>query len=169
MRSRVRIPHFIDESPFHCDADMDPDLDSAYPQSDKNLWPLVYRPSTPPFWGSTTQLWVSKVLHGSSLRLHSSIVSVHGPQWLNFETPLLNCDCPLLSFWASMAPEFDFDAYPLIQLLTLMRMRIWLFTLMRIQTRIWLPKIIQMRVRNTSKLTSRRYHGSIHRIIVTFD
>jgi hypothetical protein len=63
----------------------------------------LHRPSTSPFWGSITQLWVSKALHGSSLRLYSSIVSVHGPQWLHSETPLPNCECPR----PTMAPFWD--------------------------------------------------------------
>jgi hypothetical protein len=61
---RVADPQHFNADPhpaFHINADPDP----ASHQSDKNLRPLVYRPSKVPFWASRPPLGASTALHGS--------------------------------------------------------------------------------------------------------
>ncbi len=53
---------------FHADPDSDP----VPRQGDANLRPLVYRPSTAPFWTTTHPLLAPRALHCSVLNLRSS-------------------------------------------------------------------------------------------------
>ncbi len=93
MRIRISISPFaldLDPDPsFNFDVDPDPaphpdpsrhfiadlDPDPAPQQSNADLRPLVYRPSTnsgPYFWASIPALWTSTALHCSILSLHRS-------------------------------------------------------------------------------------------------
>jgi hypothetical protein len=109
------------------------DPDTARHQSDANLHPLGL--------GTPTSQIVS--LHGSWVSLHGCRVSLHGsgvnlciwfqgePTWLQDEHPWLQDEHPCMApLWASTTPGFSL----------LMRIRIRLFTLMRIRR----PKMMRI-------------------------
>ncbi len=92
MRARFLFFTWMRIRLFHCNGDPDPD--PASHQSDANLLPMVFRPSTASFWNSTSSLQALTALH-SSIRDHSEHLK------------LLN-----INFNAGPDPAFYSNAYP---------------------------------------------------------